>query len=136
MLDDVFRLPYELEYRHSADFSYDGAKNKLAELRLESSVDRHYDLVAPGDTELLHAYDNVESLGFSARQGRFLKISAAVDLESRLTIGCAGAILAYIARRKAAYQLPGDITEDDPFQVASVRMFRIESMMLAIQMSL
>ena len=85
--------------------------------------------MTPGDDGTYQGEDGYGNVGFVARQGRLLKVSAAIDLESRLTVGCAGAVLAYIARHKAAYQLPGDSTSEDDFRVAVLQTFSIENMM-------
>ena len=50
-------------------------------------------------------------------------------MESRLTIGCAGALLTYIGRRKAVEYLPSDADASSLFRIATVEMFNLQGTM-------
>ena len=52
-----------------------------------------------------------------------------MDVESRLTVGCAGAMLTYLGRRKAVECFPGDEAINSAFQVSSIEMFGVQGMM-------
>lgn len=54
-----------------------------------------------------------------------MRLAGLIDLESRLSIGCAGAILTYLHRRRAADYLPGDEAASSAFCVRSIEMFTL-----------
>lgn len=56
-------------------------------------------------------------------------MSARVDIESRLTIGCAGAVISYLERRKAVDHLPGDVDSNLVFRISTIAMFNLGGMM-------
>ena len=64
-------------------------------------------------------------MGFTERQGKLLSLSAAIDLDSRLTVGCAGAVLAYVARHKAMESLPGGEEGNLTFEITALQMFSL-----------
>jgi len=83
---DQFRLPYNLEVRPSSEFSYEAAKNKLVNLRIGSDVGPQVTFVVPGDVLATDEYEEDGEGGFSGRQGRLLRLSCWIDVESRLTV--------------------------------------------------
>ena len=129
--DDGLRLPYELEYRQFTEFLTEPAKKRLSSLPqgvygddrmiVSTSVDR-----APYYED--HDGHDLDDKA-KARHGRYLSISAAIDFESQLSIGCAGAVLAYIARHKKEHQLLGCERATLEMHVSQVQMFRIDSFM-------
>ena len=131
MLATEFRTPYILEVRPSAEFNYDAGKNKLAALRLLSDDGRHNTLMTPDNDSSNHHddYENQYDPGHSGRYGKILRLSGRADLESRLTIGCCGAVLTYLGRRKAVQFLPGDSAVDLAFRVLTIQMFNLHDTM-------
>ena len=126
-----FRTPYILELRPSAEFNYDAGKNKLAALRLLADNGHHNTLITP-DNDNSNRDDDCENQynpGHSGRYGQLLRLSSRADLESRLTIGCCGAILTYLSRRKAVQFLPGDRAADLAFRVLTIEMFNLHDTM-------
>ncbi|KAL9127109.1 MAG: hypothetical protein Q9217_003959 [Psora testacea] len=107
--ENMFQLPYVLEYRPSTEFAYEAGKKKLVNLRIAAFNELNASFITPGDCANYKDPTDGEELGFTARQGNLLKLSATIDMESRLTIGCVGALLTYVERKKAIDYLPRDI---------------------------
>ena len=127
-----FRTPYILELRPSAEFNYDAGKNKLAALRLLSDEGHHNTLITPDNNNSSNPhgdYENQYDSSHSGRYGNLLRLSGRADLESRLTIGCCGAVLTYLSRRKAVQFLPGDRAADLAFRVLTIEMFNLHDTM-------
>lgn len=68
--------------------------------------------------------------GYNGRKGKLLHLSSMVDLESRLSVGCAGAVLTYLQRRKAVNHLITG-TDDAPsiFKISTISMFNLDRTM-------
>jgi len=82
--DDQFRLPFLLEVRPPAEFGYEAAESKLANLRLDANHASRVKFVVPGDVCLEDpAYDFKSAPG---QQGKLLHLAGLVDKESRLTV--------------------------------------------------
>lgn len=54
-----------------------------------------------------------------------MKLAGWIDLESRFSIACAGAILTYLHRRRSVEFLPGDDAASSAFLVRSIEMFTL-----------
>lgn len=84
--------------------------------------------------------------GGSGLHGQMLRLSGRIALDSRLTvrchgqsrasllklilqIGCAGAIISYLQKRRAARFLPGDAAAHALFRVAVLEMFSLQDIM-------
>ena len=130
-----FRLPYILDVRPSNEFSYEGGLRKLVELQVETSRNAKTDFVVPGDEDPYESYRNGLDPGFSHRQGNLLQLSSIIDLESRLSVSCAGALLSYIQRRRAVLHLPGDPDAVNTFRITSIEMFNLAGIMFVASSS-
>ncbi|KAL8942308.1 MAG: hypothetical protein Q9211_001454 [Gyalolechia sp. 1 TL-2023] len=128
LLADIFNTSYIVEVRPSAEFGYEAGKIKLASIRLCRDVAPRVALITPGDSEFYLEYTESNGPGRTGRQGKLLQLSGLIDLESRLTVGCAGAVLTYLQRKKAVMYLPGD-TENLAFQVFFIEMFSLSGTM-------
>ena len=120
---DEFATPYLLDVRPSAEFGYESGKTKLASIRL--SGDSRVSFATPGDVESHLDYAHGNEPGFTGRQGKLLRLSGLIDLESQLTVGCAGAVLTYLQRRKAVIYLPGDTEGNLAYQVSFIETFSL-----------
>jgi len=127
-----FRLPYVLEIRPSPEFGYEAGKNKLVNLGLGSDAESQVSFLTPGDTDAYDDQNGGNDTGYTGRQGTLLRLSGKIDIESRLTIGCAGAVLTYLQRRKAVYYLPGDTDANLAFRILTVEMFSLGGFMYVI----
>ncbi|TGZ76787.1 hypothetical protein EX30DRAFT_336190 [Ascodesmis nigricans] len=74
----------------ASDFSYEAARAKLITLRIGE----------PGVGPTLHVPSGQHEVDAGDR-GRFMKLAAWVNTESRVSVGCVGAVLAYLMRREA-----------------------------------
>lgn len=126
---DTTRLPYQLELRPNAEFAYESGIDKLANLDLEYEDDPAMTLCSQSDIQ--HVTGNGQDIEDPARRShRLLKLSSRVNLESRLAVGCAGAVLSFLARKRSALYLPGNAVGDSSLQVASVATFTLREHML------
>lgn len=117
-----------MEMRPSSEFNYEAGKNKLVNVHLPSD-EGHPTFFTPGNTDNHDGYDERYQAGFSGRQGKLLRLSGRVDLESRLSVGCACAVLSYLARRKAVEYLPGDADANLAFRVSTIESFNLNDAM-------
>ncbi|KAM0722978.1 hypothetical protein Q7P37_001176 [Cladosporium fusiforme] len=128
---DTTRLPYLLECRPSAEFRYDASRKKLVGLRIGQHDGPRVTFVVPGDILPQPVSRTADDLDLPDRQGQLLRLSGWINLESRLTVGCAGAVLSYIQRRRATAYLPGDGEASGLFRVDTIEMFSLtESMFI------
>ncbi|KAF1953404.1 hypothetical protein CC80DRAFT_518265 [Byssothecium circinans] len=125
--NDQYRLPFLMEVRPPSEFSYDTATSKLAGLKLGGDHGYRRNFVVPGDMVVDEpAYAGEEAPG---QQGRMLYLSGLIDMESPLTIGCSGALLSYLQRRRAAAYLPGDPDAHQVFRISKLEMFTLRDTM-------
>ncbi|KAI8957462.1 muts domain V-domain-containing protein [Daldinia sp. FL1419] len=114
---------YILRTLNSVDFRYEGGKGKLLSLNLET----------PGHQSVLFtsvvddAADEADDIAGheNSRQGRLMRLGTSINLDSRLTIGCAGAVLGDLQRRRTVNYLPNDPDALVAFRVRSVEMFAL-----------
>ena len=85
--------------------------------------------LVPGDDEVSAGHGEACGVGYTNRQGKLLRLSGRLDLESQLSVGCAGAVLSYLQRRRAVQYLPGDQDADRAFQICDIEMFTLEDIM-------
>lgn len=126
---DTTRLPYLLENRPSAEFRYDASRKKLVDLRIGQHDGPRVTFVVPGDIVPQTASRTVDDPDLPDRQGQLLRLSGWINLESRLTVGCTGAVLSYIQRRRATAYLPGDGQASGLFRVDTIEMFSLAGSM-------
>ncbi|UPX10844.1 uncharacterized protein EKO05_0001482 [Ascochyta rabiei] len=122
--NDQFRLAFLLDIRPPSEFSYDGARSKLMTLRLGEDDGTRVSFNVPGDQ--LGGY---EDGGLSGQQGQLLRLAGWIDMESRITVGCAGALLTFLQRRRAAAYLPGDDAAYTMFRISTLEMFSLRETM-------
>ena len=133
-IENQFKLPYVLESRPSPEFAYNAAIKKL--VKVMSAVPSTFPtgFVTPGDDDddFFENYPDGNEVGFTESRGTFLRLSAYIDTESCITVGCAGAALTYMRRRKTVGFLPGSMDGSPAFRVATVEMFNVGDMMYVI----
>ena len=122
-------MPYIIESRPSQEFDYEAGKNKLIDFNCFTDSAPEIPFVTPGYDDVYESYRDGTDAGFTARQGRLLRLSARIDIESRLTVGCAGALLTYLGRRKATGYLPGSEAANAAFQISGIEMISLRSIM-------
>ncbi|KAF2032567.1 hypothetical protein EK21DRAFT_60557 [Setomelanomma holmii] len=125
--NDQFRLPFSLEVRPPSEFYYDTARSKLVNLQLGEENGTRVNFNVPGE---LAAVDHIDNDDNAARQqGQLLRLAGRIDIESRVTVGCAGALISYLQRRRAAAYLPGDDNAQFMFRVSVLEMFTLRDTM-------
>jgi DNA mismatch repair protein MSH5 len=124
-LDDEALNPergsYVLRHIVSAAFDFENGRDTLANLELEPST--------PDAVEVVPAEDDMNSF-YSSDHGKLVRLAQTINLESHLSIGCAGAVLGDIERRRTAEVSYLGSEERGPFQVLSVKMSTPEDTML------
>ena len=116
--------------RPSPEFNYVSARTKLVNLHVKSSHGRDINYVTPGDVDNGLGYGDEYGEAGLGNRGKLLRISAWIDLDSHVAIGCAGAILTYLQRRRSIDYLPGDEDAYIAFCVKSMEMFSLQGTML------
>ncbi|KAK6078726.1 MutS domain V [Seiridium cupressi] len=111
---------YILRNLTAPEFRYDTAKEKLLGLRIQSQGDLTMLFTNVAD-ECMDDHDEYQD----SMQGSLMRLGTSINLDSRLTIGCAGAVLSDLNRRRTAEYLPGDPDALVAFRVKSLEMFKL-----------
>ncbi|KAI1826467.1 putative MSH5 protein [Xylaria intraflava] len=106
---------------NSADFRYETGKTKLLDLHLGMDGPRSMLYTSVVDDDVVEAVDQNQG----SRQGQLMRLAASINLDSQLTIGCAGAVLSDIQRRRTTQYLPDDPDALVAFAIRSVEMFSL-----------
>ncbi|KAL2137071.1 hypothetical protein VTI74DRAFT_9677 [Chaetomium olivicolor] len=105
---------YILRHVVSAQFDYDGGKEALAKVNRET--------VKPDPIQVLSLEDEpVQSIG-SSNHNKLMRLAEHINLESCLSIGCAGALLNDLERRRTAEDRSAEEEGDVVFRVRTVEM--------------
>jgi hypothetical protein len=121
-------LPYQIDVRPSQEFTYANAERILIGLEVSSSHEERLRFFVPQNgIDGPEEETDPEDMGFTLHEGRLLHISSSVDMENPVTVGCAGAILSYLQRRRATTNI-GPI-QTDPFRVRYLEMFSLQDTM-------
>ncbi|KAI5203627.1 hypothetical protein E4T39_04014 [Aureobasidium subglaciale] len=126
----AYGMPALCSPRPSSEFSYDSAKGRLANLKIDHEDGPKVTFTTPGDVVV--GRDEGYTAGgdaFETRQGQLLKLAGWIDVESRVTVGCSGAVLAYIHRKRAATFLPGDAAAQAMHRISTIEMFTLAGSM-------
>ncbi|KAJ5904388.1 DNA mismatch repair protein MutS core [Penicillium tannophilum] len=126
--DSSSYLPYQVDVRPTQDFSYSNAKNRLVALEASSSHEDRLRFFVPHSGLTGPEEISPEDLGFTLHEGRLLHISSTIDMENPVTIGCAGALLTYLQKRKAA-STGMEIINSCAFRVRFLEMFSLKDTM-------
>ena len=70
-----------------------------------------------------------EDLGYTEQQGKLLHLASSVDLENRVSIGCAGALLTYLQRKRSARYLQDDREGNEFCMVRGITMLTLRGTM-------
>lgn len=120
-------LPYQIDIRPSQEFGHASAMSKLVSLDISSKHEEQMKFLVPHaglvDTDQM----DTESLDFTLQEGRLLHMGGSIELQNTVTIGCAGAILTHLQRRRAT-MLSGN-GSIEIFRVASIEMVGLKGTM-------
>ncbi|EPS25691.1 hypothetical protein PDE_00625 [Penicillium oxalicum 114-2] len=121
-------LPYKVETRSAQEFNHSDAQASLVQLEMSnSSENRTRFLIPSGGLCDPDEFDS-QSVGFSAREGKLLHMLSSIDMGNTVSIGCAGAVLADLQRRRASVARIGAL-EDNIFKIRSLEMFSLRNTM-------
>ncbi|KAK4449400.1 muts domain V-domain-containing protein [Podospora aff. communis PSN243] len=125
-LDDEASNPergsYILRHIVSAAFDFENGRDTLANLDLEPPTPDHVEVTPAEDDMIMSLY--------SSDHMKLVRLAQMINLDSHLSIGCAGAVLGDIERRRIAEVSYLGSEERGPFQVLSVKMSTPEDTML------
>lgn len=83
----------------------------------------------PGEDTVYEEYGDGYETGFSGHQGKLLRLSGWIDLDSQISVGCAGAVLTCLQRRRAVQYLPGDEDASRAFRISAIELFTLDGIM-------
>lgn len=122
-------LPYKLELRPTADFKYEQALQKLSAIStLEATPGVKF--LVPGEDERYDEQNYADEMGLTDTRGRTLHISGCINLESRVSIGCAGAVITYLQRMRQLEYLQGDPAAEQAYLILRMETFSLKDTML------
>ncbi|ETS87538.1 hypothetical protein PFICI_01366 [Pestalotiopsis fici W106-1] len=111
---------YVLRSLTTSEFKYESAKEKLLGLYIESREEQGMIFASVVDEQADDQHDQHGSM-----LGSLMRLGTSINLESQLSIGCAGAVLSDLNRRRTAEYLPGDLDATIAFRIKSIEMFKL-----------
>ena len=127
--DDRLPLPYRLDYRPNPEFSYEGAKNKLVNLQSILAGEEGVTFLIPGESLTYDDGQEHDEFGSTNRQGKLLRISGWINFDSKVSVGCVGAALTYLQKKRAAEFLQDDPDAQQAYRITRMEMFSISDTM-------
>ena len=127
--DGELPLPYKKEYRPVTEFNYDGGKEKLVNLPIFANETAELRFLVPGEPSSFDENESLEDFGHSSKQGKIHRLSTWLNLENKVSIGCAGAVIAYLSRKRAQEHLQNDPAAQQAYRVSSMEMFTLKQTM-------
>lgn len=85
--------------------------------------------LVPGESSTYEDGQEQDEFGSTSRQGRLLRISSWIDLDNKASLGCIGAVLMYLQRRRGAEYLQDDPDAEQAHRITSMEMFSLKSTM-------
>ena len=126
---DHFPLPYRVDYRPNLEFSYEGAKNKLVNLQSIPIGEEGVRFLIPGDSSTYGDDQGHDELGLTSRQGKLIRISGWINLDSRVSLGCVGAVLTSLQRKRSDEFLQDDPDSQQAYRITNMEMFSMQGKM-------
>ena len=83
----------------------------------------------PGESLTWDHGQEQDEFGSTSRQGKLLRISGWINLDSKASLGCVGAVLTYLQRRRSAEYLQDDPDAQQAYRVTSMEMFSLQGTM-------
>ncbi|KAI9036427.1 MutS family protein MSH5 [Aspergillus affinis] len=120
-------LPYQIDIRPSQEFGHASAMSKLVSLDVSSKHEERIRFLVPHAGIFDPDQMDTESLDFTLQEGRLLHMGGSIELQNTVTMGCAGAILTHLQRRRATMSSGNGSIEI--FRVASVEMMGLKGTM-------
>lgn len=121
---DEFATTYRILIRPTAEFSYDSARGRLLAINIGEDSGPSLTLQTPGD---IH-----DISGGQQRRGNLLRLAGWINVESRVTVGCAGAVLTYLQKKASMDSVhvgSGRDTRNEGITVAGIEMWSMSDVM-------
>lgn len=119
---DEFATPYHISIRPTVEFSYASARDKLAAINIGEDSGPVLTLQTPGD---IH-----DISGGQQRRGNLLRLAGWINVDSRITVGCAGAVLTYLQRKASIESVHvGSGYGDEIIAMAGIEMWSMSDVM-------
>ena len=83
----------------------------------------------PADLEDNPQYHHTGDVNLSGRLGNCMRLGGKIDMENNVSIGCAGAVLTYLHRRRAVKSVTNDGEDRDMFRISALEMFQSQDTM-------
>ncbi|TIA61527.1 hypothetical protein D6C77_03421 [Aureobasidium pullulans] len=126
----AYGMPALCSPRPVSEFSYESARSRLVNLKIGHEDGPRITFITPGDvTTDRNSEHDAGDTATESRQGQLLRLAGWIDVDSRVTVGCAGAVLAYIYRKRAATFLPGDVAAQAMHRISTIEMFTLSGSM-------
>lgn len=128
-LDSHLQLPYLLDVRPTQEFGFENAKIKLAAFKFNSESNETFKFLIPGTGFSHDGNVTGENVEFTEQQGDLLNIGGFVDMENRISVGCAGAILTYLQRKRATLSLQHGSLGAPAIGISAIGMISLQKAM-------
>ena len=85
--------------------------------------------MVPGDNEEFDENIRPDEIGLTNRSGSLMQASTLIDLDSQVSIGCVGALIACLQRRRASEYLQNDLDAQAVYRIRTIEMFSFHKTM-------
>lgn len=86
-------------------------------------------LIAVEDLGNHETHNIMSAVDSSGQLGNSLQLSTRIDIDNNVSIGCAGAVLTYLQRRRAMGSLPGMASCNTAFRISALEIFSTKDTM-------
>ncbi|KAJ5247172.1 hypothetical protein N7468_002155 [Penicillium chermesinum] len=121
-------LPYRIDIRPNQEFSPSDAETRLTALEISSAHEQRMRFFVPHSGIAGPDEGGIENIGFTLNEGRLLHISSAINTENPVTLGCVGAILNYLQKRRAT-NFNAESSEACSPRIHFLKMFNLKDTM-------
>ncbi|THC97543.1 hypothetical protein EYZ11_002966 [Aspergillus tanneri] len=121
-------LPYQIDVRPSQEFSFANAMSKLVALEIASKHEQDIRFLVPHAGLVDPDQLDVECLDFTLQEGRLLHMAGSIETQNSVTVGCAGAIITHLQRRRATMSTSANSTSEY-FPINSIDMLSLSGTM-------
>jgi len=118
-----------MDYRPNSEFNYEGAKDKLVNLQSILVGGGGVRFLIPGDSLTYDDGQGHDEFGSTGHQGKLLRISGRINFDSRVSLGCVGAVLTSLQRKRSAEFLQDDPDGQQAYRITSMEMFSMRGTM-------
>jgi DNA mismatch repair protein MSH5 len=105
--------------RPATEFTYFSAKSKLCSLQIGESRGPTLTLQIPTDPHQVSGNEHSRS--------DFIKLSAWINTDSKVSVGCAGAVLSYLQKKKTVETMGAG--QDATLHICNIEMFSLADVM-------